>query len=190
MLERGQFWHIHKTNKKEIMISQGLDDPSEGTAVDRLIASVTNDPTTSWRVTVTKELTQIKSASVVGQGDRLITYFTNSLNKIHLCGNNGNTHWMSTREELPTHLKWYVPCSAEEEDDRAQFSNNDDAKADRDVRCPAKLELIPNVAGVTHDNEQGGAHSYMVLSQLSPGSDDGGDCSRGGVHKQGEKDIL
>lgn len=116
-------------------------------------------------MTVSKELTQIKSATVVGQGNRSITYFTNSLNKVRLCGNDGNTHWVSIREELPAHLKYCVPCLAEEEDNRTQFSNNDDATADIDVRCPDKLESIPNVAGVTHDDEQRGASAYLVPSQ-------------------------
>ena len=48
MLERSQVWHLHKKNKNEMMISQGIGDTSEGTAVDRLIVSVTNEPTTSW----------------------------------------------------------------------------------------------------------------------------------------------
>ena len=55
-----------------------------------------------------------------------------------------------------------------------------------DDGCSEKSEVIPNVAGVTQDNDQRGASSYMVPSQLSPGSNDGGYCGRKRVHQQGE----
>ena len=87
-------------------------------------------------VTVTKELAHIKSATVVDEGNRLMSYFTNSLNNLRLCGKDGDTHWASIIDELPAHLKCCGPCLVEEEDNRARFRNSDDTIAVRDNRGP------------------------------------------------------
>ena len=137
-------------------------------------------------VTITHERNRIRSVTSVGEGDRLLTYFTNSLKKIRLCGNEGNTHWVGIRDKLPAHLQYCAPCSSEEEDGGAQLGDDDNATDIRGVGCPKKSEVIPNVAGVTQDNEQKGASSYIVPSQLSPGSDGGGYCGRRRVHQQSE----
>lgn len=93
---------------------------------------------------------------------------------------------MGIRDELLAHLKYCVPCSSEEEDNGTQLGSDNNTTEDRDVRCPEKSELITNVAGVTQYNKQKGASSYMVPSQLSPGSDNRGYCGRRRVYQQAE----
>ena len=141
-------------------------------------------------ITIAHERNRIRSATSVGEGNKLLTYFTNSLNKIRLCGNGGNTHWVGIRDKLPPHLKCCVPCASEEEDEGARLGNDDNTSEMGDVGCPEKSEVIPNVVCVTQNNDKRGASSYMVPSQLSPGSNDGGHCGRKHVHQQGENTYF
>ena len=46
-LEWRQVHHLYEKDKAELLITQGLTDPSQGTAVDRLIAFAKSDPTIS-----------------------------------------------------------------------------------------------------------------------------------------------
>ena len=93
-------------------------------------------------VPITHERNQIRSATSVGEGDKLLAYFTNSLNKIRLCGNGGNTHWVGIRDKLPAHLKCCVPCASEEEGGGACLGNDDNTSEMGDVGCPEKSEVI------------------------------------------------
>jgi len=47
-LEWHQIQHLYKKDERQLLISQGMSDPSRGTVVDRLLAFVSNDPTMSY----------------------------------------------------------------------------------------------------------------------------------------------
>ena len=112
------------------------------------------------------EASYIQKQWAVGTGTKNENFFTRSLSKLYVCGE--NTYWHKIRHRLPRHIQECIPSNGDEvgvtreNDDDDDGGEGGDIIFDADADADTSYACNNNVNGIIHRGSQ-----YMVPSQLT-----------------------
>ena len=105
-------------------------------------------------------MAQIKELVKVGEGDRPLEFFEETLGKLRLREGMKGSHWAKVRDTLPKHIRQCIPCDSCGEDGNSMSNRTE--KEDVQEASEGEPDEALSAAGLAENQKLSGRSSYIV----------------------------